>query len=213
VSDQPGLPEPSQLRASNADRERVAKILHDAMAEGRLTVAELEERLDTVYAAKTFAELEPVTRDLPVHMPQPTPPQRAAAVPARVGGAGGPASSIAVMSGVDRRGEWVVPAHHSAVAIMGGVKLDLTEATFAAQETTIQIFTFWGGVDVIVPEDVVVRVDGIGFMGAFDDKTRASTAPAGAPVVRITGFAMMAGVDVRHPRRKKQRDAKPELES
>jgi len=46
--------------------ERVAKILHDAMAEGRLTVSELEERLDKVYAAKTFGELEPLLRDLPV---------------------------------------------------------------------------------------------------------------------------------------------------
>jgi Domain of unknown function (DUF1707) len=45
MSDQQGLPEPGQMRASDADRERVAKILHEAMAEGRLTIPELEERL------------------------------------------------------------------------------------------------------------------------------------------------------------------------
>ena len=42
------------IRISNEDREKVAQILHNAMAEGRIDLKELEERLDTVYAAKTF---------------------------------------------------------------------------------------------------------------------------------------------------------------
>jgi len=42
------------MRASDADRERVAKVLHEAMGEGRLTLAEVEERLQAVYAAKTL---------------------------------------------------------------------------------------------------------------------------------------------------------------
>lgn len=54
------------MRVSNDDRERVARVLHDSMAEGRITVNELEERLDKVYAAKTFGDLEPLLRDLPV---------------------------------------------------------------------------------------------------------------------------------------------------
>lgn len=53
------------LRASDEDRERVATQLRDAHAEGRLTVEEFGERLDAVYAAKTYGELEPITRDLP----------------------------------------------------------------------------------------------------------------------------------------------------
>ena len=61
--------EPGQLRASHADRERVATVLNQALAEGRLSLDELQERLDTVYAAKTLAELEPVTKDLPGHTP------------------------------------------------------------------------------------------------------------------------------------------------
>lgn len=185
------------MRASDADRERVAKILHDAMAEGRLTVPELEKRLDVVYSAKTFAELEPITRDLPVAA-QPLMPGSRPVGPAtdRIGGIGGPAHSIAVMSGVHRKGAWVVPEHHGVVAVMGGVKLDLTEARFAAAETTIQVFTFWGGVEIRVPAEVIVHVQGHGFMGAFDDKTT-HTAPPGSPVVHITGLAVMAGVEVK----------------
>ncbi|MET0864224.1 MAG: DUF1707 domain-containing protein, partial [Nakamurella sp.] len=83
--------DPVKLRASNADREAVAQKLQTAMAEGRLTVTELQERLDVVYAAKTLAELEPVTWDLPGHtdlVPKaPAMPQRA--VPPAPAGAPG----------------------------------------------------------------------------------------------------------------------------
>jgi len=53
------------MRASDDDRENVAGRLRDAHAEGRLTMEEFEERLDTTYAAKTLGELTVVTRDLP----------------------------------------------------------------------------------------------------------------------------------------------------
>jgi hypothetical protein len=53
------------LRASDRDRERAAETLRDAAVEGRLQLAELEERLEAVYAARTDAELAALTRDLP----------------------------------------------------------------------------------------------------------------------------------------------------
>src|SRR5947207_338555 len=58
---------PREMRASDADRERVAEVLRQAAADGRLDLTELDERLAVVYAARTYAELEPVTADLPVH--------------------------------------------------------------------------------------------------------------------------------------------------
>nr|WP_225954151.1 DUF1707 domain-containing protein [Kibdelosporangium phytohabitans] len=198
------------IRISNEDRERVAQILHKAMADGRLELSELEERLDAVYAAKTFADLEPVTRDLPVqaNSPVPLPPQlpRPGYPPVpggRIvpGAQPGPGTSIAVMSGVDRKGEWVVPEHHNAVAIMGGVELNLTHARFTAAETTIQCVAFWGGIEIYVPDDIYVIVDGFGFMGAFEDKSMGVQAP-GRPVVRITGFAMMGAVEVKPPKKR-----------
>jgi hypothetical protein len=218
VSNLPAVPEPSELRASNSDRERVAKILHDAMAEGRLTVSELEERLDQVYAAKTFGELAPITRDLPVAQPmQPAAapvPRSLGAPDGRIGGRGTSNAAFAMMSGAERKGPWTVPPVFNAIAIMGGVDLDLTEARFEEPETTIQAFALMGGVDIVVPEDVTVRVTGIGFMGAFDDNAHV-TAPAGAPVVKITGFAMMGGVDVKRAKRRKPRidpASRPQLE-
>jgi Domain of unknown function (DUF1707)/Cell wall-active antibiotics response 4TMS YvqF len=214
VSDLPAVPEPHELRASDSDRERVAKILHDAMAEGRLTVGELEERLDKVYAAKTIGELQPLTRDLPVPAAQ----TRQLAVPSdRIGGRGTSSAAIAVMSGSERKGKWTVPPTFNAFALMGGVDIDLTEARFEDRHTTIQAFALMGGIDIIVPDDVTVHVTGIGFMGAFEDHARVE-GPEGAPVIKITGFAMMGGIDVKRPKRKKnkrldQPQDRPQLES
>jgi hypothetical protein len=56
----------NELRASDADRERVAERLRTAAGDGRLTPAELEERLEGAFSARTEAELEPLVADLPV---------------------------------------------------------------------------------------------------------------------------------------------------
>jgi Domain of unknown function (DUF1707) len=61
----------SELLASDADRDRVAERLRAAAAEGRLTPAELEERLERAFGARREAELEPLVADLPAPVPQP----------------------------------------------------------------------------------------------------------------------------------------------
>lgn len=196
----------SNMRASDADRERVAQLLQKATAEGRLDIHELDERLAAVYVAKTYGELVPLTADLVLTgIPQQPVPQTS-----RIGGEPGSAVSIGVMSGVDRKGAWVVPSMHTAVAVMGGVDIDLTEAHFASAETTISVFAFWGGVEIRVPEDINVKVDGFGLMGAFENRAPGRHVP-GAPTVRITGLAIMGGVEVKGPRRKKRKDQR-ELE-
>ena len=61
----PQSPAPSPVRASDADRERVAAILRGAAGQGLLTLAEVDERLAAVYAASHLHELAPLTADLP----------------------------------------------------------------------------------------------------------------------------------------------------
>lgn len=206
VSEQPERKDHLELRASDADREQVAKILHDAMGEGRLTIDELDERLQQTYAAKTLGDLVPLTADLPIAAASPLmPTAMAAPVPSnRIGGTPNGTTSVAIMGGFQRTGAWVVPRYYTAIAFMGGGQLDLTQARFAEAESTIQVFAFMGGVEVIVPEDITVRISGFGFMGGFDHKG-AHEGPPGSPVVTISGFAMMGGVDVRPPNRKELR--------
>ncbi|MGW6447190.1 DUF1707 SHOCT-like domain-containing protein [Lentzea sp. NPDC055074] len=196
----------SHMRASDADRERIAQVLHQATAEGRLDIHELDERLVAVYAAKTYGELVPITADLVLSgLPQtPAVPQYQPAVTNRIGGEPGSAVSVAFWSGVNRKGGWVVPRMHNAVAIMGGIEIDLTHANFAEREVTISCFAFWGGVEIRVPDDINVKVDGFGFMGAFEEQLASRRHIPGAPTVRITGLAIMGAVEVKGPKKKKK---------
>src|SRR5215217_4028564 len=92
--------DPAQLRVSDDDRHKVAEILREAAGEGRIDLDELDERLGATYAAKTYADLVPITLDLPVAgMASPA----VAAVPRPQHAAGLPAAryntTIAVMGG------------------------------------------------------------------------------------------------------------------
>jgi Domain of unknown function (DUF1707) len=111
-----GSQDDRSLRASDDDRERVADVLRQAAADGRLTLAELQDRLEALYAAKTYGELEPVVSDLPrAGLPRPSsaasPPAvtESARVPDRVGGTPVSRAAKAVFGGATRRGQRVVP--------------------------------------------------------------------------------------------------------
>jgi hypothetical protein len=210
MSSSPAVPDKGNLRASDADRERVADVLRQAAGDGRLTMEELDERLDAVYAAKTYAELEPITRDLPAsgHVPAPSP------VPAgdfqRVGGVPGTHGAFAILGGFSRKGDWVVPREFSAVAILGGGEIDLREARFAEPVVTIHAVAILGGIEITVPEDVSVHVTGVGIMGAFEHSS-VGEGPPGAPQVVINGVAIMGGVEVK--RKPPKRSRRERLES
>lgn len=187
----PDLPDqPPALRASDADRERVAEILRTAATEGRLDLNELDERLATVYAAKTYAELEPVIRDLPVST-------RAVPLSAenRIGGTPTSTGGVAIMGGFERKGQWVVPELFVGFAFWGGGELDLREAHFATPEVELRVFAIMGGIDITVPEDAEVIVNGVGIMGGFDHRASGPGRP-GAPRIKVTGLAFWGGVSV-----------------
>ncbi|WP_344100385.1 DUF1707 domain-containing protein [Nocardiopsis rhodophaea] len=54
-----------EIRASDTDRDRVAKLLQEHFAQGRLDNDEFSTRLESAYRARTIGELDPLTRDLP----------------------------------------------------------------------------------------------------------------------------------------------------
>ncbi|MFB4272179.1 DUF1707 domain-containing protein [Nonomuraea sp. GTA35] len=54
-----------EMRASDADRDRVAAILREHTAQGRITMDEFNERLEHLYQSKTYGELAKLTSDLP----------------------------------------------------------------------------------------------------------------------------------------------------
>ncbi|MFD3550148.1 DUF1707 domain-containing protein [Streptomyces sp. NPDC058655] len=190
------VPAPAQagLRASDADRDRIAQILGDAVAEGRLTAEEHSERLDTLYAVKTVGELEVLVRDLPA------PGGAAAAGPAypSAPSAGADETVVSVCSSSARKGRWRPGARTRAVSVMGDISIDLTQAVFEQQVTEINVTCVLGNVEIVVPENVTLRGYGSGVLGNFEvrGEARGETDPQ-APVVIVRGFALLGNIEAR----------------
>jgi len=190
--DAPGPPDGRvpALRASDAERDHAVARLRDGASEGRLTFDELAHRVELAYAAATTAELDELLADLPVATategtelkPAPRGKQRR--------------WNVAIMGGCERRGRWRPSPHSVAVALMGGVSLDLRDATIEEEEIVITAFALMGGVEITVPEGVEVDLGGFAIMGGNEHRPGTAPVRPGTPLVRIRAFSLMGGTEV-----------------
>lgn len=197
-----------QPRTLAQAREATIDALCKGFAEETLSMNELERRLETARSARTREELNRLLQDLPAA----TVPMKAAAKPAPRDRTATPARApetrpqsetgshlaLSIMGGTRRAGRWTPPSEVVAVAIMGGVELDFRDAVLVEGQTEINCFAFWGGIDITVPAGVRVESTGFAFMGGFAHVDDLETRPGpGAPTIRINGFALMGGVDIK----------------
>ncbi|MEW1871386.1 DUF1707 domain-containing protein [Streptomyces caelestis] len=195
-------PRTAELRASDADRDRTAGLLREALAEGRLTPDEHAERVEGVLAAKTVGELEAFVRDLPAahqrraaHASAPSRPTTGA-IPVDPDD-----NVVAVFGTATRKGRWRTGRRIHAYAIFGSVEIDLSEALFDHQQVMIKSFAVFGSVEIRVPENVSLRGMGGGVLGSFEVATLDAT-DAEAPVVYVDGWAVLGSVEARPKRGK-----------
>ncbi|WP_344049582.1 DUF1707 SHOCT-like domain-containing protein [Streptomyces thermoalcalitolerans] len=194
----------AELRASDADRDRIADILREALAEGRLTADEHAERVEGVLKAKTVGELEVFIKDLPAaHQGRTTPAHTS--VPHRpAAGAIPPVADenvVAVFSAATRKGRWRPGRRLHAYAIFGSVEIDLSEAIFEYQQVVIKAVSVFGDVQIRVPENVSLRGTGGGVLGNFEVRTL-DAAESEAPVIYVDGWAVLGNVEARPKRGK-----------
>jgi Domain of unknown function (DUF1707) len=195
------------LRASDADREQVATVLSTAYAEGRLTLEEHDERVDQLMAAKTFDDLIPITRDLvvigtPTAVATPQPSSRFTIDTTAQNSQAD--KMIAIFGGVTRSGRWRVRKNIKALALFGGMDIDLRNAIFEAPAVEISGFWCFGGLDIKVPEGIDVRDQTAGVFGGTDIRDIGDPAP-GAPTLVIKGMTLFGGVSVHGPKANKRR--------
>lgn len=190
--DAPYLPTTSAM----SERERASTRLSLHYAAGHINMAELESRLTRVYQSQSSEDLDDLLADLPMLS---TDKLDAGVVAGLVPASAVPARGVlmAFMSGVSRTGSWVVPRELKVFAFMGGAELDLREAKFAPGVTEIDVACVMGGIEILVPRGVRVEVLGGAFMGGFvaDAGDTGALDPA-QPVLRVSGFVVMGGVDV-----------------
>jgi hypothetical protein len=105
--------------------------------------------------------------------------------------------AVAVMSGSNRSGQWNPAENVTALAIMGGIRLDFREAAFLEGVVTrVSAFCLMGGVEIIVPPDIHVSVAGTGLLGGFGHVSQTAPDP-GAPRLHVSGLALMGGIAIK----------------
>jgi hypothetical protein len=174
-----------ELRASDADRDRTAAVLGNALAVGRLTSTEHAERLDAAYAATTLGDLAPLTRDLPAEDAQ-----GAGVAPADR------AEVAARFSKVIRSGRWVAGRRTRLTARFGALIVNLKDAVLPGREITLEVNAFCSKLIVIVPPGAHVIDEGGALFAKRAVYGHEDPGTPDGPVIRLTGDARFAKVAV-----------------
>jgi Domain of unknown function (DUF1707) len=174
------------IRVSDGDRERAAGRLQQALAEGRITLSELEERLSVVYAARYEADLRAPLADLPGDDLLP----RATAVPDR------PLVLRTATGSLRRAGTWTVPSRIRVQSVMGSVVLDFCDTAVPAT-VDVQLELGAGSARLLVPDGATADVDRmVSGMGTVQSKVPCEPVP-GHPHFVVHGKSAMGSVTVR----------------
>lgn len=177
----------SGIRASDAERDAIVARLSAATGDGRLTLEEFSQRMEQATAAKTRAELDRLTADLPTDTATAVPGRQAAQAPA--------SWHVSPIGGLSVSGPWRMDRHVIAISLVGGARLDLRQAQLAAPEVTLTKVSLVGGVRVAVPAGVRVHVSGLRLIGGTSLAGGPEPAP-GAPIVHIRAFSLVGGVRI-----------------
>jgi Domain of unknown function (DUF1707) len=177
------------MRASDLERDQALVRLHQAFAEGRLTSAELDQRMDAVLAARTRPEIDRLLADLPDGAPPPAPGK---AEPVRAGGRW----LVGFKSRVRRGGRWRLPRRYTVAVYKGGGVVDLSRAEFDEPVSVLRALAYKSDLHIVVPPGLRVEFGGLGVSGELDQE-----ALPGAPLLRIQGLAYKGAVEVgtQHP--------------
>ena len=180
---------PRGIRVSDADRERAAARLQEALAEGRITLSELEERLAVVYGARYEADLRAPFADLPGGdlVPGATAADRPLVLRSATGS-------------MRRAGVWTVPTRIRVQSVMGSVVLDFCDTAVPAS-VDVHLELGAGSARLLVPDDATADIDGmVSGMGSVDSRVPSMPAP-GHPHFVVHGRSAMGSVMVRRRRR------------
>jgi hypothetical protein len=186
ASDHPGGSGAPEQRASHADRDKTVDILRVAAGDGRLTPAELDERLEAALSARTGSELAALTADLLASQPQVKDLIR---INQRFGD-------------VNRTGRWVVPRRMEIRARGADVKLDFTRAVITHDTLHIDLDLGPGDLTIVLKPGIVVDADDVA-VTLGDVKIGADGHPDVPVVLRVelAGRIRAGDIVARLPRR------------
>jgi hypothetical protein len=181
-------------RAADADREAVAERLRIAAGDGRIDLAELDERLTQAYAAKTYGQLEALVADLPTH-------------PASIRHDALPEPETLVLkttiNNLRQSGQWVVPRRITAETTVGIITIDFTQASCAHREVVVEAVAGAGWVRLWLPDGWAARITPSSTNTSHISNKAAETAEPGAPTIIVTGHPGSGYIRIKYRNRKR----------
>ncbi len=186
-------------------REEVIDQLIMNYGHGEISLTAFERRLDEAYETSDHQALQALTVDLVLEVNREYTQKKQEELGIRyVTNAPEDVDWLVdIMGGSERGGAWQVPRELRVVAIMGGGKIDFSEAQFSTQDVRIRVLCLMGGVDIKVPEGVTVYSKVVSIMGGFEQKTKAVSRAEG-PRIIIEGLVLMGGVRVKVKRTRRE---------
>jgi hypothetical protein len=112
------------------------------------------------------------------------------------GSDGGSTLDVVAILGGSKRGVSGDFKGGQALAFLGGCEIDLRRVSMVKDEAVLDVFVFWGGAEIKVPEDWEVVSRGLALLAGFVDNTRHT--PGAQKRLVITGMAIMGGVEVKN---------------
>jgi hypothetical protein len=178
-----------ELRASDADRDRILARLQDALASGMISMEEFHDRSRQALGARTRRELAAITFDLPASDTPATPAAQDTVVELR-----GTSSSL------KRTGRWIVPRKLVLRQQKGSAELDFTQAQISHPVTGIELDVSGGSVEIRLPDGASASTDGIEAIRSSIEDHRKDPPPSGHPHFVITGTIQRGSLELRGPR-------------
>jgi len=196
---------PSQklsLVALKAERDRTIAALTDAFTSDLFDMDEFDTRVGKAHEATTIEALVHLRSDIlpadeePLAMMETQ--GHAEAQEALVLAQPESKWVLSLLGGSERKGRWRVPKKLRVGTVLGGCEIDLREALIAPGVTEVQAFACLGGIEIIAPPGLAIECNGIGILGGFESSEEVSASLSGddKPLVRITGVALLGGVEV-----------------
>ena len=106
-------------------------------------------------------------------------------------------NALALMGGFKRANDSQDFQGGEATAIMGGCEIDLRKASIQQGEAVMNLFSVMGGIEIWVPEDWKIVLQGVPILGGFEDKTHPASAESSKRLV-VRGYAIMGSVEIKN---------------
>ena len=174
-----------ELRVSDAERDRAIELLGQHAASGRLTAAELEDRTENAYAAKTRADLAALLQDLPT---------------SATGQSAGQGKArrwfVAILGRPQRRGRSRLRGRAIALSVLASPDIDLCNADIEGSALVIYSFSLLGGPDIYVADSMKVEMSGFSSLVGNDLEGSQRPADPEAPVIWVRAYSLIGGCTV-----------------